>query len=150
MRDQRVSAELRQRVIDRAQACCEYCRSQARYATQSFSVEHILARARGGVTALENLALACQGCNNFKYDKHEATDPVSERLVPLYHPRRDRWDEHFAWSDDFTLMIGLTPTGRATVETLLLNRDGVVNLRRLLYAYGQHPPPTPDPAIRRS
>jgi hypothetical protein len=66
---------------------------------------------------------------------------VSGQRVPLYHPRRDRWDAHFAWSDDFTLMIGLTPIGRATVETLQLNRDGVVNLRHLLYTIGQHPPP---------
>lgn len=45
------------------------------------------------------------------------------------------------WSDDFTLIIGLTPTGRATIETLFLNREGVVNLRQLLYAIGKHPPP---------
>ncbi len=51
--------------------------------------------------------------------------------------------KHFAWSDDFTLLIGLTPTGRATVGALLLNRDGVVNLRRLLYLNGEHPPKTP-------
>ena len=70
---------------------------------------------------------------------------MSHQLVPLYHPRRDRWDEHFAWSDDFTLIVGLTPTRRATVETLLLNRDGVMNLRRLLYARGEHPPPLPTP-----
>ncbi len=143
MPDQRITSELRQSVIERARGCCEYCRSQAAYATQSFSVEHILARSKGGATTLDSLALACQGCNNHKYDKTEADDPVSGRLVPLYHPRRDRWSEHFAWSDDFTLIIGLTPTGRATVDTLLLNRDGVVNLRRLLYLYGEHPPPTP-------
>ncbi|MFL5801297.1 MAG: HNH endonuclease, partial [Roseiflexaceae bacterium] len=131
-------------VIVRAQGCCEYCRSQARYATESFSVEHILARAKGGTTAPENLALACQGCNNHKYDKTEAPDPVSGTLVSLYHPRRDRWEEHFVWSDNFTLILGLTPSGRATVEALYLNREGVVNLRRLLYAVGQHPPPLPD------
>jgi len=73
MREVRLTAELRQRVTDRAHGCCEYCWSQARYATQAFSVEHILARARGGTTALENLALACQGCNNHKYDKTEAS-----------------------------------------------------------------------------
>ena len=134
MRDARLTAELRQCVTDRAHGCCEYCWSQARHATQAFSVEHILARARGGMTALENLALACQGCNNHKYDKTEAR-------VPLYHPRRDQWDDHFAWSDDFTLILGLTPTGRATVAALLLNREGIVNLRRLLYERGEHPPP---------
>ncbi len=141
MPERRISADLRQQVSVRAGGCCEYCRSQARYATQSFSVEHILPRVQGGATTLDNLALACQGCNNHKYDNVTAPDPVSGQVVPLYHPRRDRWDMHFAWSDDFTLMIGITPTGRATVETLHLNRDGVVNLRRLLYTIGQHPPP---------
>jgi hypothetical protein len=141
MPESRISADLREQVSVRASGCCEYCRSQARYATQAFSVEHILPRVQGGATSLDNLALACQGCNNHKYDKIAALDPVSGQLVPLYHPRRDRWDVHFAWSDDFTLMIGLTPTGRATVDALHLNRDGVVNLRRLLYEIGQHPPP---------
>jgi hypothetical protein len=135
-----MSAELREQVSVRALGCCEYCRSQARYATQAFSVEHILPRVQGGATNLDNLALACQGCNNHKYVKVEAPDPLSGQLAPLYHPRRDRWDTHFAWSDDFSQIIGLTPTGRATVEALHLNRDGVVNLRRLLYTIGQHPP----------
>jgi 5-methylcytosine-specific restriction endonuclease McrA len=96
MPDQRVTIELRQQVIARAHGCCEYCRSQAKYATASFSVEHILARAKGGTTTPENLALACQGCNNHKYDKTEALDPVSGQLALLYNPRRDRWDTHFA------------------------------------------------------
>jgi 5-methylcytosine-specific restriction endonuclease McrA len=39
---------------------------------QSLSVEHILARTKGGTTTSDNLALACQGCNNHKYDKMEA------------------------------------------------------------------------------
>ena len=105
------------------------------------SVRYFLPRAQSGATRLDNLALACQGRNNHKYDKIEAPDPVSEQLAPMYHPRGDRWDTHFAWSDDFTLIIGITPTGRATIEALHLNRDGVVNLRGLLYTIGQHPPP---------
>jgi HNH endonuclease len=141
MPDSRISTDLRQQVSVRAGGCCEYCRSQARYATQAFSVEHILPHAQGGATRLDNLAFACQGCNNHKYDKVEVPDPVSGQQVPLYHPCRDVWDTHFVWSDDFTLIIGITPTGRATVDALHLNRDGVVNLRRLLYAIGQHPPP---------
>lgn len=131
-------------VVERARGCCEYCRSQAHYATQRFSAEHITPRSRNGQTESDNLALACQGCNNHKYDKIEARDPVSGQLAPLFHPRRDRWAAHFAWSDDFTLIIGLTPTGRATVDALHLNREGVVNLRRLLYAIGEHPPPLPE------
>jgi hypothetical protein len=140
MADRRIPAEVRQLMIERAHGCCEYCFSQSDYATQSFSVEHIFARARGGTSTPDNLALACQGCNNHKYDKVTAIDPLSNQQVPLYHPRRDRWEEHFAWSDDLALLIGLTPTGRATIAALFLNREGVVNLRRLLAATGKHPP----------
>lgn len=48
--------------------------------------------------------------------------------------------EHFAWSAGALLIVGMSPTGRATVDTLLLNRPGVVNLRRLLIAFNEHPP----------
>lgn len=116
----RVSAELRTLVVERARDRCEYCLSPARYATQRFSVEHVLPRTRGGQTVLENLALACQGCNNHKYNHTETVDPVSGLIVPLYNPRRDYW------------------------AALLLNRAGVANLRRLLLLVGEHPPTIPE------
>ena len=64
MSEKRVTAEQKQAVFERARGCCEYCRSQARFATQSFSIEHIIPRQLGGENTLDNLALACQGCNN--------------------------------------------------------------------------------------
>lgn len=140
MPERRVSARQRQAVIKRARGCCEYCRCQAQFAMQPFSVEHIIPRQAGGETTLDNLALACQGCNGHKYVKTYGVDPVSGELVPLFHPRRQLWRNHFAWGADCTLIIGLTPTGRATVEALQLNRDGLVNLRRVLYTMGEHPP----------
>jgi len=140
MRKSRVTAKQRHLVVERAQGCCEYCLSQSRFSTQSFSVEHIIPNSKGGKTKVENLALSCQGCNNHKYTKTEGYDTVSRQYVPLYHPRQQQWVEHFAWNDDYTLVIGLTATGRATVETLHLNREGVVNLRRLLYTAKKHPP----------
>lgn len=140
MSERRVTAQQKRVVVKRAQGCCEYCRSQARFAMQSFSVEHIVPRSRGGKTTLDNLALACQGCNNHKYIKTEGQDPVTGEFVSLYHPRQQRWRDHFAWNEEFTLIIGLTTTGRATVETLRLNREGLVNLRRTLYAMAEHPP----------
>lgn len=144
MPESRVTAQQKKAVAERANRCCEYCRSQVRFAIQPFSIEHIIPRSAGGETALDNLALSCQGCNNHKYNKTEGRDPVSGDTVPLYHPRKQRWSNHFAWNDDFTLIIGLTPTGRSTVETLQLNREGVVNLRRVLYAMGEHPPIEPN------
>jgi hypothetical protein len=135
-----VTAEQRRVVIERARGCCEYCQSQSRFSTQAFSVEHVIPRARGGSSNLDNLALACQGCNNHKYNHTEGYDSVGRQSVPLYHPRKQVWHEHFAWDHTGTLIVGLTPTGRATVTVLRLNRDGLVNLRRVLYAVGEHPP----------
>ena len=136
----KISPALRKKVVERAQGCCEYCHSQAKFGMQSFSVEHIVPRSRGGNNLASNLALACQGCNNRKYTKIEGLDPITGERVSLYHPRKQRWDEHFAWNDDFTLIIGITPTGRATVEELGLNREGLVNLRKVLYQVAEHPP----------
>ena len=135
------NSELRRLVEARAGRCCEYCRSQLRYATQPFSLEHIVPLARGGSSDAGNLALACQGCNNHKFTKVTGLDAASGATVPLYHPRRDRWRDHFAWNHDATLVLGLTPSGRATVEALQLNRAGLVTLRKVLYAAGVHPPP---------
>jgi hypothetical protein len=48
--------------------------------------------------------------------------------------------DHFTWSNDFTIVIGLSATGRATIAALQLNRPGLVNLRRALYTIKEHPP----------
>lgn len=140
MPDSRVTPQQREAVAERAKGCCEYCRSQARFAMQSFSVEHIIPRSQGGETTLDNLALSCQGCNNHKYNKTEAADPASGETAKLYHPRKQEWKEHFSWGNDFSVVVGLTPTGRATVEALQLNRESLVNLRRILVLFGEHPP----------
>lgn len=141
-----VSAALRRLVTARAAACCEYCRCQTTYAAQSFSIDHIIPRQAGGLTQDDNLALACQGCNGHKATRTMALDPVSGVLTTLFHPRQQRWGEHFKWSEDCTEIIGLTPIGRATVAALHLNRSGLVNMRRILYAAGEHPPVEMFPA----
>ena len=140
MSDERVPDRVKMQVAQRAADCCEYCRSQVRFAMQAFAVEHIGPRSREGANALDNLALACQGCNNHKYNKTDANDPITGKCVPLFHPRQQRWQDHLAWNEDCTLIVGMTPMGRATVATLQLNRPGLVNLRRILHAAGEHPP----------
>jgi len=80
MSNSRPSARLRTQVTERANNCCDYCLSQARYAPDSFSIEHIIPRAKNGKTMLNNLALACQGCNNHKYSYAEAIFPVSGKV----------------------------------------------------------------------
>jgi hypothetical protein len=132
-----LSDHVKRSVVERANYCCEYCLTPSRYSSDPLSVEHIVPQARGGSTATENLAAACQGCNNFKFVATHAVDPVTGVTVPLYHPRQHTWTEHFAWNENATIILGKTPTGRATVERLRLNRPGVVNLRRVLGLVGR-------------
>lgn len=78
------------------------------------------------------------GCNWSKYTHTTGVDPITGHTAPLYHPRRDEWREHFAWTSDGLMIVGLTETERATVVRLALNRHGVVNLRRLLAETGEY------------
>lgn len=136
---ERISEKLRRQVIERAVGYCEYCHCPDSASSSPFAIDHIVPRARGGKTVLKNLAYACQGCNGKKRDKMQAVDPFTREVVDLFHLRQQKWSDHFAWNEDFTLMIGLTQTGRATLVALDLNRIGVVNLRKLLLNSNQHP-----------
>ncbi|WP_395089211.1 HNH endonuclease [Armatimonas sp.] len=135
-----VSERLRREVVTRANHLCEYCRCHASFCPYPFSVEHIHPESLGGQTVLANLAYSCQGCNNAKYNFIEAVDPLTDQLVLLYNPRTDLWPTHFLWSEDGLELIGITPTGRATIERLRLNRENVVGWRRMAIAFGIHPP----------
>ena len=136
---ERPSAQLRRQVAQRAQWRCEYCLTPHAYATQPFAADHIIPQSQGGGTTLENLALAC-GYNLYKGNRAHAIDPQTGYRLPLFHPRRQKWRRHFAWSENFLYVVGRTRTGRATVEALKMNRPELVNLRRILHIAGEHPP----------
>ncbi|NUM46589.1 MAG: HNH endonuclease [Anaerolineales bacterium] len=143
MSDNRIPARLKKMVAERAGNRCEYCLSPLEFSIDPFVTEHILPKSRGGKSTLDNLAFACQGCNGQKYNKTEAEDPVTGELVPLYHPRQDDWKKHFTWSEGYTILIGLTNIGRATIAELDLNRLGVINFRRVLLLLNEHPSKQP-------
>ena len=140
MPTKRVTAALRRVVMGRAHDHFEYCRIPARFATQSFTVEHITPRDAGGETVLSNLAWSCFGCNAHKHTATHGADPETSEHVALFHPRQQPWLHHFEWGADLTRILGKTPSGRATIEVLHLNRTGLVNLRRVLASSGDHPP----------
>lgn len=94
----------------------------------------------GGQTTRENLCVACHSCNEFKRDLTVATDPDTGTDVPLFHPNRTPWRDHFRWSDDFTHVVGTSATGRATVGALHLNHDDIVEARRRWTLVGWYPP----------
>lgn len=135
-----ISDEVRQKVVQRAQRRCEYCQSPQLLTGLPFTLDHIIPRQAGGSDNLDNLCLACSACNSHKHIRTTATDPESGMTVPLFHPRRQRWQDHFEWSKDGEQVIGRTAVGRSTIIALQLNRELVVNARRLWVSAGWHPP----------
>jgi len=135
-----IQKEIRNRVFERAAFRCEYCFSLDLYSSSTFAIEHIIPLSKSGTNDLENFALSCHGCNKHKYNKMFGPDPETTLLVPLYNPRKDKWNSHFKWNEDYSVIIGLTSIGRATVETLLLNRFRLINQRLIFRRVGLHPP----------
>lgn len=133
-------SKTRQFVEERANYLCEYCKSPSHATTEPFVIEHIIAVAQGGMNDLDNLALSCTGCNGHKYSKITGIDPNTNTEVPLFHPRQQDWKDHFEWNNEATLIIGTTAIGRATIDTLLLNRLPLQILRKAFIAFGIHPP----------
>ena len=140
MSQRKPSEKQKNKVKNRADFICEYCQSLSAFSSQPFAIEHIIPFVSGGKTVLENLAFACNGCNGHKFTHTTGRDPITRKETALFHPRKQKWNEHFTWNEDFTLIIGKTPTGRTTVELLQLNREGCINLRKALFAFGKHPP----------
>jgi len=130
---------LRRAVEARAQGRCEYCGAPQAIVVE-MEVDHIVPQAAGGASDLGNLCLTCIGCNGFKLAYQTGTDPDTGQEAPLFHPRNQRWDEHFGWSTDGAYVLGLTPIGRATVMRLRMNRERLVEARRLWTEAGWHPP----------
>ena len=138
-----IPSRIRARVAERAEYRCEYCQSQEAILGMPFEIDHILPLSAGGRTEESNLCLACPRCNRYKGSQFEGFDSESEGFVTLFHPRQHEWQEHFSWTPDGLRIIGLTPTGRATIEALQLNNSFIVRSRYEWVSLGWHPA-TPD------
>jgi HNH endonuclease len=136
-----VPAEIAKRVCETAGNRCGYCLSPQHLVMARLEIEHIVPLAKGGNDDESNLWLACPICNRHKSDKTVAIDPESDESVTLFNPRTQNWFEHFRWSEDGIHIIGLTPTGRASVIALRLSDDPDALLVRSFWVVaGWHPP----------
>ncbi|MEX0643646.1 MAG: HNH endonuclease signature motif containing protein [Pirellulales bacterium] len=126
---------LRRQVRERADNCCEYCRVLQGFDLLPFQVDHIIAEVHHGETALDNLAWSWFDCNIYKGPNLAGIDPLLGEVTRLYHPRQDHWDEHFVWMD--SVIVGKTPSGRATIDVLRLSFPSRVQHRRLLRLLGE-------------
>ena len=126
-------------VRKRAQNVCEYCRLHQESQEATFHIDHIEPRATGGLTVLDNLALACVSCSLRKGYRNKHRDPRTGRSVRLFHPRLDNWNDHFIFTPRWQIR-GRTAIGRATIAALEMNRTAIVAIRSESAAMGRFPP----------
>jgi hypothetical protein len=133
-----MTESVKQAVRDRAEQRCEYCRlRQEHLPRERFHIEHVTARKHQGSDEISNLCLACHRCNLCKGTNLSGIDPDGDgaEIVALFHPRRDRWSDHFCFGG--ASIIGITSVGRTTVWVLNMNEPGRLRLRSLLLANGE-------------
>jgi hypothetical protein len=118
-----------ERVALRARHRCEYWHAPETFFSHRLCVDHILPESRGGATNLRNLALCGYACQLRKLDFETGSDPTTKIVVPLFHPRRQRWARHFRWSADRLYLEGLTRVGRATIDRLAMNHPRQIQAR---------------------
>jgi hypothetical protein len=140
MSSSNISLLLRQQIIAEFHGRCAYCHTPTAITGARLVIDHIIPEAKGGLTLLQNLCLACHACNEFKGAKVNFTDVYSGELVPLFHPRQQIWREPFSWSEEGCEIIGLTPIGWATIIALNMNYVEIVEARRRWVVVGWHPP----------
>jgi 5-methylcytosine-specific restriction endonuclease McrA len=101
----KVSTALRRQVMLLDGHRCAYCRSPMVIGIPMV-VEHIVPIIAGGLTVLDNLCLSCYRCNEFKGARQTAPDPDDGQDILLFHPRRQRWTEHFTWDEGHIIVRG--------------------------------------------
>jgi hypothetical protein len=130
-----MAASLRSQIKERAGGQCEYCRLPQACTILPHEVDHIRSRKHHGPTTLQNTAWSCARCNGAKGSNASGFDTITDKLVRLFNPRADRWDDHFVW--DGPTLVGKTQVARATIDVLRINQADRVEHRRLLIATGQ-------------
>ncbi len=135
-----IPTDLRARVAVQAGYRCGYCLTAEAIVGTPMEIDHLIPESLGGRTEEQNLWLAGSLCNDHRSNRIAALDPVSGEVVRLFDPRRQVWNEHFQWTEPADRIVGLTPTGRATVVALHLNRPTLVKARQLWVRVGWHPP----------
>ena len=132
-----MDAGLRRLVWQRASGRCEYCRMRQEFDELTFQFEHVIPKKHHGPDEPGNLALACFACNNHKGTNLSGLDPQTGKMTRLFHPRQDKWDEHFEWKEG--RLIGLTAIGRTTIDVLAINLSYRCELRMALIQEGVFP-----------
>lgn len=132
-----VSPSERHQLSQQANQKCEYCLLNEDHTIKKHEPDHIIPQKHGGQDNLANLAWACFQCNRYKGSEVAAFDQETGELFPLFNPRQDHWQDHFAHESG--LIQPKTGIGRVTVMVLQLNRPGRIQVRTKLMESGSYP-----------
>jgi hypothetical protein len=118
---------------------CEYCHAPEAVFKFPLEVKHIVPLSRGGDDSAANWALACRACNLYKATHLTGSNPESHAVVRLFHPREDRWEEHFHIGIQSGEIMGCSPVGRATATRLEMNSMAQMTARQQWMRLGCFP-----------
>ena len=133
-----IPVAIRKLVRERANQTCEYCQIHENDAFLPHEADHIIALKHRGKTAESNLAWTCFTCNRAKSSDLSSIDIETNRLVRLFNPRVDSWEEHFRLERDGKI-IALTDIGRVTEFLLKFNKPEHIEIRRTLMRSRRNP-----------
>jgi hypothetical protein len=133
----KIPEALRREVAIRAGYRCEYCRRPEVDSFIRYQSDHVISRKHGGRTELSNLAHTCPICNNAKGSDLAMILDDEEKLIRLFHPRKDNWFDHFEVLEGE--ILHKTEIGGATIKLLKLNDIDRILERVDLIAAGLFP-----------
>jgi 5-methylcytosine-specific restriction endonuclease McrA len=133
----RIPNSLREKVAERAEFRCEYCRVHEDDSFLPFEIDHIISLKHGGGNEERNLAYACPHCN-----QHKGTDLTTflesyQDIVPLFNPRIHKWSDHFDVEEG--QILPKTKIAEATIKLLRFNDPERVVIRQILMEIGLYP-----------
>lgn len=100
----------RRSIIKRDESKCQYC--DKKLSASQITIDHILPKARGGITSFVNCVVSCHSCNNKKADRtpEQADMTLLKRpmhpsfLIQHYVPEsQEYW--HADWDNYFTITL---------------------------------------------
>ena len=140
-----VSDDERQQYIEIMQKTIRYC--EFCHIPEGILPLHVLnlpRQKKDTPNALQNYCVICEHCYKAKGNRVEGVDPRSGKIIPLFHPRKDIWKQHFSWEIDHITIKGLTIVGRATVAITRMNSESMLERRKQGLRDGWHQPDITD------
>jgi len=134
-----VSNKTRRLVKERAEFYCEYCLVPELFSFIGYELDHIISKKHGGTNDPENLAWSCAFCNYCKGTDIGTILLPSMQLVRFFHPRTDRWSDHFEVSGG--MIVPRTEIGEGTSKIFQFNQIDRLLERTTLVNAGLYPPP---------